>query len=146
MGIKTKDTFIGFGFVLAIIAVVLVIGGCANSVISEQQLSTSDLSISEFVIDVDQAYQLREEGAILLDVRRLEEWNQGHIPGAVLIPLDELQARISELPVDQDIVIYCRIGNRSALALSILHNTGFSTVYSMTGGINDWIYTGYPVE
>ncbi len=96
-------------------------------------------------LDVEGAYQKRQAGAFLLDVRTQEEWNAGHIPGATLIPLDQLSARAGELPEDQEIVIYCRSGNRSAQALDLLTTAGFSGVYSMEGGINDWIAAGYGI-
>ncbi|MBP8857815.1 MAG: hypothetical protein KBG60_07335, partial [Anaerolineaceae bacterium] len=52
------------------------------------------------VVSVEEAYQLRQEGAFMLDVRRLDEWEQGHIPGATLITLDELSTRLDEVPRD----------------------------------------------
>ena len=96
-------------------------------------------------INVDQANQKSQEGAFLLDVRTPEEWQEGYIPGATLIPLDQLSARYGELPADQEIVIYCRSGNRSAQALLLLTEAGFTTVYSMDGGINNWITAGYEI-
>jgi rhodanese-related sulfurtransferase len=86
-----------------------------------------------------------DSGLILLDVRTPEEWAQdGHIEGAALIPLDELEARADELPADAEIVIYCRSGNRSAQAASLLIGLGYTDVADM-GGINDWKALGYPV-
>jgi rhodanese-related sulfurtransferase len=103
-------------------------------------------TVQNLEVDVHQAYRLREEGVFVLDVRTPEEWNQNHIPGATLIPLDELPARISELPNDQEILIYCRSGNRSLQALQILQAAGYTEIFSLQGGINDWINAGYPVE
>ena len=97
-------------------------------------------------LDVQGAFQKRQEGAFLLDVRTQEEWNAGHIPGAVLIPLDLLAGRAGELPEDKEIVIYCRSGNRSAQALDLLSGVGLSDIFSMDGGINDWILAGHEVE
>ena len=82
----------------------------------------------------------------MLDVRTVEEWNAGHIIGATLIPLDQITNQYGQLPDDQEIVIYCRSGNRSAEALSFLTEIGFSNIYSMDGGINDWILAGYEVK
>jgi rhodanese-related sulfurtransferase len=96
-------------------------------------------------LDVNQAYQKRQEGAFMLDVRTSEEWAAGHIPGAVLIPLDQLSTRSGELPGDQEIVIYCRSGNRSAQALTLLSGAGLANIYSMDGGLNSWIVGGYEV-
>ena len=103
------------------------------------------VSVRDQFITHQEAQQKRENGAFMLDVRTVEEWNAGHIPGATLIPLDQLSARYGELPTDQEIVIYCRSGNRSAQALSLLTEAGFSTIYSMNGGINNWISAGYEI-
>jgi rhodanese-related sulfurtransferase len=82
---------------------------------------------------------------ILLDVRTPEEWADGHIDGATLIPLQELEARAaSELPKDADIVVYCRTGNRSAQAADYLVGAGYTYISDM-GGIQDWQAAGLPV-
>ncbi|MEA5077769.1 MAG: rhodanese-like domain-containing protein, partial [Anaerolineaceae bacterium] len=64
-------------------------------------------------------------------------------PGATLIPLGELANRLSELPKDQEIVVVCRSGNRSAQGRDILLNAGFTNVTSMAGGMNQWSAAGY---
>ncbi len=92
------------------------------------------------------ANQYRNAGAFMLDVRTPAEWLEVHIPGATLIPLDELVVRMSELPADEIIVIYCRSGNRSSQALDILLKAGYSKVFSIENGIQDWITAGYDVE
>ena len=97
-------------------------------------------------IDVGQAYQLYNQEIYTLDVRTVEEWQQAHIPGATLIPLDQLPERYQELPTDEPILIYCRSGNRSFQALTLLKDLGMEYLFSMDGGINDWIAAGYPVE
>lgn len=79
-------------------------------------------------------------------MRTIEEWQAGHIPGTVLIPLDQLATRVGELPDDEPILIYCRSGNRSLQAQNTLAEIGFSDLYSMDGGINDWIAAGYEIE
>ncbi|MEJ5314891.1 rhodanese-like domain-containing protein [Anaerolinea thermophila] len=95
-------------------------------------------------ISVQEAAQLREEGAFVLDVREPEEWNEYHIPGATLIPLGELASRVNELPRDQKIVVYCRSGNRSQEGRDILKQAGFTAVTSMSGGIKAWSAAGLP--
>ncbi len=85
-------------------------------------------------VDVQEAYTLREQGAFILDVRQPEEWEAGHIPGATLIPLGELESRVDELPQDEEIVVVCRSGNRSATGRDILLDAGFTDVTSMGGG------------
>jgi rhodanese-related sulfurtransferase len=82
---------------------------------------------------------------ILLDVRTPEEWDQGHIEGATLLPLQELETRAaSEMPKDAEIVVYCRSGNRSAQAAEYLAGAGYTHISDM-GGIQDWVAAGLPV-
>lgn len=96
-------------------------------------------------IDVQEAAEMRSEGAFILDVRQPEEWDVLHIPGATLIPLGELQSRLDEIPADQEIVVYCRSGNRSQEGRDILLNNGFSQVTSMGGGIRAWQAAGLEI-
>ena len=96
-------------------------------------------------ISINDAAQRFEQGAFLLDVRTVEEWNQGHVDGAVLIPLDQLDGRVNEIPKDQDVLIICRSGNRSSQARDILRGYGWNQTTSISGGINAWIAKGLPV-
>lgn len=97
-------------------------------------------------VDTAEAARLRESGALVLDVREQYEWNEAHIPGATLIPLGELQSRISELPRDKQIVVVCRSGNRSQSGRDVLREAGFSSVTSMSGGLIRWQSAGLPLE
>lgn len=97
-------------------------------------------------ISVQQAHQMYEEGALLIDVRTQEEWDEVHIPGTVLIPLDELPDRLDEIPRERDIVVVCRSGNRSEEGAAILLKAGFKSVVGMDGGIKQWSAAGYPLE
>lgn len=75
------------------------------------------------------------EDYCLLDVRQPGEYAQGHLPGAKMIPLGELQARLPEMVSQRFTVVYCRSGNRSRSAVGILNGAGFDDVYNMEGGI-----------
>ena len=97
-------------------------------------------------VSVEEAHQLVENGAFLLDVRTQAEWDEFHAPQATLIPLDQLAARVSEVPADQDIVVICRSGNRSQTGRDILLDAGFTSVTSSAGGMNAWAAAGYPTE
>jgi rhodanese-related sulfurtransferase len=97
-------------------------------------------------ISVEEAYTKYQNGAYLLDVRTQEEWDDFHAPNTTLIPLDQLPARLSEIPRDREIVVVCRSGNRSRQGRDILLNAGFQQVTSMQGGLNEWRASGYPVE
>jgi rhodanese-related sulfurtransferase len=85
---------------------------------------------------------------VLLDVRTPAEWESttGHLRGALLIPVQDLAARIGELAAyrQRPIIIYCRTQNRSAHAASYLSDQGFTATY-MTGGITRWNAEGRPV-
>jgi molybdopterin/thiamine biosynthesis adenylyltransferase/rhodanese-related sulfurtransferase len=88
-------------------------------------------------------------GVTLVDVRESEEWDRGHIPGAVHVPRGYLESRIEGAVPDRDtpVVLYCASGQRSALAAHTLtEQLGFSDVRSMTGGITLWKDRGYKVE
>ena len=85
---------------------------------------------------------IRGQEAVLLDVRQPEEYLEGHIPGARLCPLPELEQRASEQFKDktQPFIIYCRSGRRSILAAQKLEQLGYEVLYDL-GGILDWPYT-----
>lgn len=95
-------------------------------------------------ITTAQAYEKYQAGVLLLDVREQDEWDAGHIPNTTHIPLGELSSRVDELPKDQEIVVVCRSGNRSAEGRDILLQNGFTNVTSMAGGVSDWSSAGYP--
>jgi rhodanese-related sulfurtransferase len=97
-------------------------------------------------INAEQAYQKYQAGAFVLDVRTQAEWNEYHAPNTTLIPLDQLQARMNELPRDKEIVVVCRSGNRSQQGRDILLSGGFTQVTSMVGGLKEWSTLGYPIE
>jgi len=93
-------------------------------------------------VSVSKAATMRDAGAFVLDVREPSEWNQVHIPGATLIPLGQLASRVDELPKDQEIVVVCHSGNRSAQGRDILLSAGFDQVTSMAGGMTQWEAAG----
>ena len=126
----------------------LVLGGIviiAFAVLIGFQLDNNVTSDLPLEVSVSDAYKIREEGAFVLDVRQPEEWEAVHIPGATLIPLGELESRLDEVPQDQNILVVCRSGNRSARARDILLNAGFQNVSSMAGGMNEWVAKSYDI-
>ncbi|MBW6472602.1 MAG: rhodanese-like domain-containing protein [Anaerolineaceae bacterium] len=137
--IKKKNNFnkwlILGGFV--IIALAVIIGLSQN---------TADTNTLPLEVSVEDAYQMRENGAFVLDVRELSEWQAGHIPDATLISLGQIESRLDEIPKDQEVLIVCRSGNRSAEARDILKKAGFTKVTSMSGGMNQWIAKSYEVK
>ena len=90
--------------------------------------------------------RVREGEVIVLDVRPVEEYQAGHIPGAISIPLKKLEQHLSELPHDQEIVAYCR-GPYCVLAMEaveILRSKGFQAV-RLEEGVLDWRAMGFPI-
>ena len=102
-------------------------------------------------VDVETAYNMITNGSypdlVILDVRRQDEYDTGHIYGAVWIPHTELDARISELAghENHEIIVYCRTGVRSVTASNNLDFHNFTKVYNMLGGITAWQSAGYSV-
>lgn len=107
-------------------------------------------AISEFKqITVEEVYEIwaNNEDYTILDVRTPEEYNEGHIEGAVFIPDTELEDRLGELSKDKPIIVHCCGPDcgRSRLAVNILIKNGFSEVYEMEGGYFGWQAKDYPV-
>ena len=113
-----------------LLALVLLLTACAQAASYEQ-------------ITQEEAKQILDttNGYILLDTRTQEEYDQSHIPGALLIPHTEIAQRAAdELPdKDQVILVYCRSGNRSKQASEVLAELGYTNVKEF-GGINTWPY------
>jgi hydroxyacylglutathione hydrolase len=84
-------------------------------------------------------------GKVVLDVRTVDEWDHGHIPGAIHIPLGSLQSRLDEIPTEKDIAVHCQGGNRSVIATSILEKNGI-TASNIAGGFAEWERSGGEVE
>jgi molybdopterin-guanine dinucleotide biosynthesis protein A/rhodanese-related sulfurtransferase len=80
----------------------------------------------------------------ILDVRQPDEYEEGHVPGAVLIPLDQLPERHGEVPVDREVFVVCRSGGRSAAAVEVLGAVGHRAT-NVAGGTLAWIEAGHPV-
>lgn len=74
----------------------------------------------------------------LIDVREPDEYESGHIAGALSIPLRALPDRLSEVPKDRPVVVYCRSGHRSGMAQAFLEQQGYTNITSMTGGVLSW--------
>ena len=90
---------------------------------------------------------VKQAGTFILDVRTQGEYSQGHLERAVLIPVQQLPARMSELPTDKktQILVYCAMGGRSAVATALLKTKGYEQVHDLAGGISAWQSAGLPV-
>lgn len=128
----------------------------AMRVLAESQLAEMEQITRRFLegrkgmepVDRDVLLKRVREGAVtVLDVRPVEEYWSGHIPGAISIPLKELERRLADLPRDQEIVAYCR-GPHCVLAVEaveILHSKGFQAI-RLEDGVQDWRAHGFRVE
>lgn len=96
-------------------------------------------------IDIDDFQQEHAAGATLIDVREPAEYQAGHVPGAILVPLSELRDRLDDLPRDQQFFVICEAGGRSYSAASALSRAGYQAV-SVRGGTSGWRRRGLPVE
>jgi len=98
--------------------------------------------MGQLEVDPQRADELRREGARVVDVRRDDEWAEGHIEGAEHLPLDQLAARAEELG-GGPILFYCAVGERSLMAAQALSGAGRDAV-SLAGGIGAWEQAGLP--
>jgi phage shock protein E len=114
----------------SLIVALIALGGLA--------VGTAAFADGADVVTGSQAQELVADGAVLVDVRTPQEFNAGHIEGAINIPLHELRQRIDELgSPDEPIVLYCRSGNRSHQAEVYLEGQGFENVYDL-GSYRNW--------
>ncbi|WNS75340.1 rhodanese-like domain-containing protein [Bacillus sp. DTU_2020_1000418_1_SI_GHA_SEK_038] len=113
-------------FLFILLASLLTVAGCSSKASFE-------------TVSIEKAKELINEGKVtVIDVRSQDEYNEGHIPGATLIPLPELKDRTDELDKDTHYLIVCRSGNRSAQASEILVDNGFKHIYNLEKGMNEW--------
>lgn len=137
-----------FKFIIVGIVLILVMSSCTTNDNDSIQ-NTEDIPIientfqeKEVKITVDEAKDIieKEEDLLILDTRTQEEYDAGHIDGGILIPHNQLEMNLSELDgyEDKPILVYCRSGNRSAVAVDILIENGFNKIYHMNGGFSRW--------
>ena len=125
--------FLAFALVL-----VLCLTGC-NAGISKESTTTVMTGYKQISQDEAKEMMARDDGHIIVDVRRQDEYDAGHIPGAILIPNESIEKeRPKELPdLDQIILVYCRSGRRSKEASEKLAKMGYTNIYEF-GGIITW--------
>lgn len=99
-------------------------------------------------VSIDDVKQAQQDKSIaIIDVRMPDEYKEGHLKGSTLIPLPELEHRLSEIPdKSQKLFLYCRSGGRSGRAAAILRQLGYTNAFSMSGGILAWESKNYPIE
>jgi len=83
---------------------------------------------------------------VVIDVRSAEEYSQGHVPGAVNIPHDQIALRLAEVPQDKDVVLYCHSGRRAGLAADVLKANGYTRLSHLAGDMVAWQQNGRPLQ
>jgi rhodanese-related sulfurtransferase len=81
----------------------------------------------------------------VLDVRTPQEYADGHVPGAVNVPHDQLASRLAEVPKDKDVVLYCKSGRRAGMAADVLAANGYTRLSHLEGDMNAWVEKGRPI-
>ncbi|HEV2590346.1 MAG TPA: rhodanese-like domain-containing protein, partial [Gaiellaceae bacterium] len=99
------------------------------------------------ISEVDARAAQAVDAAAWIDVREMDEWQEGHIPGARHVPRGHLESRIETAVPDKStpLVVYCAGGNRSAFAAKALQELGYTTVHSLAGGFTDWKRSGLDI-
>jgi rhodanese-related sulfurtransferase len=130
----------GGAALILVLAVVLTGCGGSTSTATGLELASVD-EISEIVA-------APPEGLVILDIRTPEEFDGGHIAGAINIDYyaADFEERLGVLDLDVPYVMYCNSGNRSGNTLPLMDSIGFSEVYELDGGIQAWLGAGLPTE
>ncbi|TFH14832.1 rhodanese-like domain-containing protein [Candidatus Bathyarchaeota archaeon] len=126
--------------VLVIVAILAVTAGIYTPKLLNMGNDYGDVTVQEAKKLIEDEPEL-----VILDVRTDAEYNDGHIEGATNFPVEELANRLTELDKNSELLVYCRTGNRSSTAVSILEDAGFSKIYHMSEGISAWTQQGYPI-
>lgn len=95
-------------------------------------------------VDPKKAKEMMDEGTLLIDVREVSEWNQGHAPEALHIPLATLGNNLHRIPRDAEVLVCCRSGSRSSSAVSFLIEKGYHAI-NVGGGMSAWQSQGLPL-
>jgi rhodanese-related sulfurtransferase len=91
---------------------------------------------------------MNQGGSLVLDVREGDEFAAGHLPKARHIPLSQLSKRVEEIAKfkEKPVLVTCRNGTRSGAAARVLKQAGFTNVFALRGGVNEWLKASLPVE
>ena len=97
--------------------------------------------------DPGEATTLIAGGALMVDIREADEWEEVRIPGAVFKPLSEINDWFDSLPRDRTVILQCRSGNRSAMAVAaLMREAGMDNLLNLAGGIIAWHQAGLPID
>ena len=121
---------------LFLLLAVMLLTACGQAKENDQEAAYMNITAEEAKQIMDS-----EDGYIILDARTQEEYDQGHIPGAIVISHEEIAEKAEEVLTDKDqlILVYCRSGRRSKIAAEALEELGYTNIKEF-GGIIDWPY------
>ena len=105
---------------------------------ANENMGKKEVTFPRVVSNEELANKINNASIMILDVREPAEYAFGHIPGAVSIPLGQLEERLNELPQNKEIYVICRTGTRSGLAAQKLAEKGFSNVWNVVPGMSKW--------
>jgi rhodanese-related sulfurtransferase len=97
-------------------------------------------------LNATEAREQQAQGALLIDVRERDEWQEGHAPGAHHIPLAELAPHLERIPLDREVLFICQVGLRSARAVAQARAGGLQKAANVRGGMAAWRKAGLPVS
>ncbi len=122
-----------------ILFALLLASGCGTD--GKSDTEPGEATVVSITAEEAKAKMDSDDSIILLDVRTPEEYREGHIPGAKLLPVNDIEAKAeTEIPEKSaTYIVYCRSGSRSAAASAQLVEMGYENIYDL-GGINDWPY------
>ncbi len=117
---------IGFWIIIAIIVVYVVVRFSMNK--KFQHVPVNELA--EWV--------KADSNRVVVDVREIGEYQGGHFPGAINVPLSSLSNQLNKIPIDKDVALICRSGNRSMQAAKVLKRSGYSKIWNVARGMSGW--------
>jgi hydroxyacylglutathione hydrolase len=121
------------------------VAGMAGRDVLDSWLAAGQPLATTATVTPAEAALLQREGAAVIDVRGLTEWEAGHLPGAPNLPLGWLRGRLADVPRNRPLVVYCQTGARSAIAASLLQAHGYDEVANLAGGMAAWRAAGLPI-
>ena len=134
--------------IILLLAIILIAGlsACAGQAEAATKISADTLDKMPYEMSPQEVYDAIQTGQVMvIDVREQWEYEEGHIPGAKLIPMMEVENRLVEIPKDEHVIVTCRSGNRSSQIADFLSNKGYKLIHNMDGGFLSWKEAGLPV-
>lgn len=128
--------------IVGVLSSLVVIIGAISLQFDASATPPASVEASPYLIE-----RVKNDEWLLLDVRSAEEYNQGHIPGAINVPHDQIDAYLDALDGWQDkpVIVYCRSGRRAQLAMKVLEDLQFQSIRSLEGDMLGWSESGLPV-